>query len=804
MKLLYTYFMQALRTLAKYRSQTAISVVGLAFGLVCLTFSVNWFWYETHYDNFRPDYRNIYVVKSPNSFSSYSLSQPYLLAEQLRENAPALTDVMPVMNWGDTWGSDFVVDGQAWKCPRGFLMAPDSFFVKYPLTFVRGDAAHAFQADGSVVIVRSLAERVFGTLDVVGRPVTVRDEPRTITGVVEDPPANTNLPADLYFVRPKQPTNDDLQWGNYNYKMLVRVDPDRLSEVPAQLERVSDAVLRTKAAYYYGDSDAAREYLADSENRSSYFLMPLSRAGKQAGPDTFWKDFMYPAAFTGLSLLLVLSALFNYFAILTSLFVGRLREYRLRISLGATFRSNVGWLLTEVGLTLVVVAVLSALCLELAVYWADMADVCADIYRVFALCLLAVVAVMAVGLTVPFWYLRRLYRAQFSGRTIRLRNHGALLVLQTAVCGFMLLIFVGTGRQFRLMLNSDLGFTTARILRVGNLSRDVRTAFFDISARLRDQRAGGIVDAVSVSYDVMNATSWYSRSLNSFLACDASHSDTTVRMSPLTDETIRFFDMKVKDGPGFDTRSTTMGSRLILNPGAAALFARTDRWKELLSFQGNPSTYGGVLDVRLTSFDQELPPMVYYYVPDGQFGQQRNIDAIYVRYAPGRRTEAEQTIRAVMKDYVARVDELEIQPLTEHIASFYKDELLYYRLFTGLLVGSLVITLFGVFSMVTYTLRRDRRSIAIRRVYGAGFGALCRKYLAGYVVTALLASLVGALPGLVLVRRWLTGYTERVTLGAAEVVVAVAVVVALVAAVVLVQLWRTLRDNPADVVRADS
>ena len=73
MKLLYTYFMQALRTLAKYRSQTAISVVGLAFGLVCLTFSVNWFWYETHYDNFRPDYRNIYVVKSPNSFSSSTI-----------------------------------------------------------------------------------------------------------------------------------------------------------------------------------------------------------------------------------------------------------------------------------------------------------------------------------------------------------------------------------------------------------------------------------------------------------------------------------------------------------------------------------------------------------------------------------------------------------------------------------------------------------------------------------------------------------------------------------------------------------
>ena len=53
----------AVRNLVKFRWQTLISVVSLAFGLVCLAFSANWFWYETHYESFRRDADKMYQLK---------------------------------------------------------------------------------------------------------------------------------------------------------------------------------------------------------------------------------------------------------------------------------------------------------------------------------------------------------------------------------------------------------------------------------------------------------------------------------------------------------------------------------------------------------------------------------------------------------------------------------------------------------------------------------------------------------------------------------------------------------------------
>ena len=54
---------QAVRNLVRYKWQTLISVVGLTFGLVCLAFSANWFWYETHYESFRKDCDRLYLLK---------------------------------------------------------------------------------------------------------------------------------------------------------------------------------------------------------------------------------------------------------------------------------------------------------------------------------------------------------------------------------------------------------------------------------------------------------------------------------------------------------------------------------------------------------------------------------------------------------------------------------------------------------------------------------------------------------------------------------------------------------------------
>lgn len=55
------YLKVAVRSLMKYKMQTAISIVGLAVGFVCLAFSMIWIRYELTYDDFHRGAEHIYV-----------------------------------------------------------------------------------------------------------------------------------------------------------------------------------------------------------------------------------------------------------------------------------------------------------------------------------------------------------------------------------------------------------------------------------------------------------------------------------------------------------------------------------------------------------------------------------------------------------------------------------------------------------------------------------------------------------------------------------------------------------------------
>ena len=60
------YIKIALRNLRKYPAQTAISVLGLAAGFVCLSLSALWMHYENTYDTMHKDYERIYTFQCPH------------------------------------------------------------------------------------------------------------------------------------------------------------------------------------------------------------------------------------------------------------------------------------------------------------------------------------------------------------------------------------------------------------------------------------------------------------------------------------------------------------------------------------------------------------------------------------------------------------------------------------------------------------------------------------------------------------------------------------------------------------------
>ena len=432
MKLFFINLTQAVRNLIKFKWQTLISVVGLTFGLVCLAFSANWFWYETHYESFRKDCDRLYLLKcryAGAATGDVSEGLSYLLTDEFGKQVPSADALLLVRK--ETGSFPMKINGVDVQVGGGLSVTPDYFrYMDQPLLY--GDSRTALKGEHDVVISRSLAQRVFGKLDVVGQPLDFNGETHTVAGVVEDVPAHSHLRADLYA--PLEPGIQDYErgWNVSNFHGIV------VTSRPEQTQREL-AKMMAPADTTYNDA-------------RSYLMVPLAEGFQLREPATYWADFLYPVAFTAVSALLVLSALFNYIFVLTTQMAGRLREYKLRISLGGTFGANAAWLLTEVGVLQVVVIVLSAAALELASYFSGMPDVCATIYRAWGLCLVPYFVLVALGLVYPLWNLRRLYKAQFAGKAVRPQRPGPMLVVQLTVCVLLLFVFWGAGRQFRLML----------------------------------------------------------------------------------------------------------------------------------------------------------------------------------------------------------------------------------------------------------------------------------------------------------------------------------------------------------------
>ena len=783
MKLFLINLTQAVRNLVRYKWQTLISVVGLTFGLVCLAFSVNWFWYETHYESFRTDYDQLYQLKrkakdpASGEVGSYF---PCLLTDVLRRGLTTAEGV--TMFGGPMRGGESQVNGTVMDIGSYMNVQPDYFDVLgQPLLY--GDRRTALTQPGQVVVSRSLAERVFHTPNAVGQRLEIDGTPYTVAGVTSDVPAHSHLQAELYFPYEAANPRDAWKWNNGQVQLVLRTDD------PAATARELAALTLPEEMTSIWDID--------------YFLLPLSRSMTQEEPATFWTDFLYPVAFTAVSALLVLSALFNYIFILTTQMAGRLREYKLRISLGGTFGANAAWLLTEVGVLQVVVIVLSAAALELASHFSGMPDVCATIYRAWGLCLVPYFVLVALGLVYPLWNLRRLYKAQFAGRAVRPQRPGPMLVVQLTVCVLLLFVFWGAGRQFSLMLDGDLGFTTEHILRIDNKFGALDDVFYDVPRAIRSEGTACIDDAIAVSSDFFGRTGFRGASGQYVGLDDESVRDSTVAFMDVYPGVFRFFDVKPVSGRLFSEQADGQ-MEFILSPEAQRTLHLQHYADRELSFDGQPARVVGVVDVARTSFHEAPRPIVYYRLPEGQVDAMNpRHEALYVKYKPGMRAEAEQVVARVLKKYEVPANRVEVTSFREYIRSFYETELRYYRLFSVLMTGSVLITLFGVVSMSMYTMRMHRRSIAIRRVYGADFRLLARHYLGGYVGVSLLAAVIAYPVGLYAMTEWLKAYTERVEVGWLQGVAVLAVVVLIVVAVVLWQVRRVMGDNPADVVRSE-
>ena len=102
--MIYSYFKIAFRNLIKYKTQSIVSIVGLAIGFTCFALSALWIRYEMTYDTFHEGAERIYLACNKfdlqgDGFSYYSSS---LLADYIKKNCPEVENACHIYTGGIT------------------------------------------------------------------------------------------------------------------------------------------------------------------------------------------------------------------------------------------------------------------------------------------------------------------------------------------------------------------------------------------------------------------------------------------------------------------------------------------------------------------------------------------------------------------------------------------------------------------------------------------------------------------------------------------------------------------------------
>ena len=810
---------QALRDLKRHGWQAGISAVGLAVGIVSLAFSLNWLWTDTNRDSFRPDYKDLYVVERTDSAGTWrSHWMWYGAAERI----------------------DSVLGGNAqvglWRMPRGRARIAGADSLEHAsyaqnlsasVATVRalgcrvlyGNLDEMEKSGDQFILTESLARRLFGRADVVGESVARfwgrENRTYTVGAVVEDCGRESNIYYD--FIEPLWPSENEINDAGFmNFAILFRTADAEQAE--RELSRID---------------------LGDNGYR--LVLTPLRMYHKMGDGKPFLEAYFYPLAFVVLSVLLVLSAVVNLVMAYTSIFLGRAREYALRRSLGASDGQNACWMLTGVVPVVLLGLLLTALGMEWLKYGAGLSGMAAGFHGMTAWVAGVVAVLCCLAMAYPVRKMRRGYRRSFLGLGGVENSHAWLLAVQCFACAFLLFISLGMQRQLKGMMHSDLGFDRENILRLytgwkvpdgADDSYAYGSIFNDLPQEFRKESGAGITDAIAMRSDIFNrVTTHYMEVMPEALWLQGSVGEEeadavkSVIYMEIPYRAMEFFHIRTANGGTLSAEAEQPGKlQVLFNRAAMQECGLTDfrqarlytGWisgNEWMAFQGD---YGNghyvrqalqiqdVADIRLNDFHQQERPLMLAGVPENHECPFVEHDAVYIKYAPGRRADAEAAVRRVLEKFGVPEEQVYLSTLDEYIAGNYKEEAYYAGLLTALTVFSVVVTLSGVLSMLLYSLRLRRRSMAIRRVMGADFRHIFVSNLRGYLLFAAVGAVVAYFPASLLMRKWMEYFYYGEAPGAGLMALIWAGMSVLVSLIVWWQVRRCMREKPVEVLAPES
>lgn len=793
------YIKIAFRNLSKDKVQSLIGMIGLAVGLVSFTLGYQWLKYETSFDGFYPQSDQMYLISSfETQTGKKEMRLPMALAGVLKQEFPEITDVIPIYG---RYGTNFKENDRQLTEPNQQYV-DESFFKYFTPRVIAGRSQELITTDEDLVITRSYAEKNWSSLEeALGK--TLSDGYKrtyTIVAIIEDYPENSlHHPTeaflmDLFTRRFEQHVEENLKWKQTSLTSLY-ICVDKRSDV-----KTLKAKLKT--------------YLIDRKYNEYMELEMTPLTGVRHAfetNDSF--NLGYIKIFTATTFVLWICVFLNFLNLWINKIYRRTKEMRLRYAVGAGRITLLWQLMVELALQLLLVLILSLCLIELfAPLFVRMFEVKLELDHLwlnhFIIFLVSVLLMVCACFPLFLFFVRGSVLRSSGGvqaRYVRLLRKSAM-VFQIGICIAFIFCAFSIGRQVAFMMNKELGFKKEGLIHfiMSNDDREAAVRELERISLIESFSSSGVF-CISHTPHTTNIVEWEGKAAGykpnfEMIECDYEFFR-TLRLTILEQKES---DKEIKMNKNWFNRN-----KVFVNEEAARIIGMEGIIGRKIKVWNKAILRGGVHDTD----EVEIVGVVKNFqssslrnpiIPQLIRGNSKRYKgySYYARVPDGREQEGVRLIRDAFLKVKSSFDpDPYIHTVDEVFKTLHKSEYASFHLFTLLAILSVIISLFGIYSISYSTIQRRRKEIAVRKIMGGSTKVVMMMIIKEYVQIAFVACAIFLPIGWLFVRGWLDQFPYRVSIHILWFISIFVLSVVLILLTVFGQVLKASSQNPAEVIK---
>ncbi len=760
--MLSNYFKTGFRNIIKNRLQSAINVLGLALGIACMFLISVYVEHELTYDQYYPDYQNLYRITwhsdNPQTRTPHPMAQAMVSDFPEVESAVSLS---PYWAAGLTRRTFSVrnLEKDLRFDERSALMVDSTFFDVFQLPVVRGDGKKALKSVNGILLSESAAKKYFGDEDPIGRHLAVNADTVLVEvmAVFKDIPEGSHFHFDMLgsYVREKSrdPDNPYYTWADFGHFNYVRLksgaDPKALE---AKLMPWARKYLTVTDEQAFASGERFRVQRVTDIHLKSHIRWELESNGNIG--------YVYIMATAALFTLII--ACINFMNLMTANSVERAKEIGVRKTLGAFRRQLSLQFLSEAVLVAMLAVSLAVLFVVVSLpFYNSITGQSYEMRYLQSLPLLIGIGLLTgilagaypslvLSAIRPHSILKGKYIGSSQGITLR----RVLLVVQFSISMALITGMAVIFDQLSYIRDKNLGFKKEEMLVVAVKDRSVRSRMEDLKTELL--RVDG-VRSVSASSNLPGGQF----NQNGISLVEHPENNIDVSEAFVDYSFANTLDLELVDGRFFSVEDRNDSNiRFVINETAARqLNAGTVVGKEIQWFlhEDNEPLKGRVIgvvrDFHFQSLHEPVRPLLLALSPA--------YNHLVIKIDPSNFDKKLAQIKEVYRKFDNSF-EFEFTFLDDRLNHQYAAEERTGIVFASFASLAIVIACFGLFAMALLVFNQRVKEISIRKVLGASASGLIFLLLNDFTKLILIAILIATPVAWWMMDQWLDNFTYQV------------------------------------------